>query len=58
MKVKDFIEELKLYNPEQEIYGVLEDESGAEEYPLIVPEGIYVNKVDGVFKICFHCYYA
>lgn len=58
MTVAELIEELKLYNPNQEVFGVVEDESGVEEYPLIVPEGTYVNKVDGVFRICFHCYYA
>ena len=58
MKVKDFIEELKLYNPEQEIYGVVEDESGTEEYLVRVAEGTYTKKIDGAFRICFDCYYV
>ena len=34
MKVKDLIEELKLYNPEQEIYGVLAEDESSEQYLL------------------------
>ncbi len=56
MKVKDLIEELKLYNPEQEIYGVVEDET--EEYLVRVAEGTYTKKIDGAFRICFDCYYV
>lgn len=60
MKVKDLIEELKLYNPEQEIYGVVEDETETEpeEYLVRVAEGTYTKKVDGAFRICFDCYYV
>lgn len=60
MKVKDLIEELKLYNPEQEIYGVIEDEigTGTEEYLVRVAEGTYTKKIDGAFRICFDCYYV
>lgn len=60
MKVKDLIEELKLYNPEQEIYGVVEDETEPEpeEYLVRVAEGTYTKKIDGAFRICFDCYYV
>lgn len=58
MKVKDLIEELKLYNPEQEIYGVIGEECGTEEYLMRVAEGTYVRKIDGAFRICFDCYYV
>ena len=53
MKIKDLIEELKLYNPEQEIYGVIEDEIGYEECLIRVADGTYIKKTDGSFRICF-----
>lgn len=43
MKVKDLIEELKLYNPEQ--------------YLLETSEGTFVDWKDGMPRICFFCHY-
>ena len=58
MKVKYLIEELKLYNPEQEIYGVLvEDESG-EHYLLETSESTVVDWKDGMPRICLFCNYC
>lgn len=57
MKVKDLIEELKLYNPEQEIYGVLAEDESSEQYLLETSEGTFVDWKDGIPRICFFCHY-
>ena len=58
MKVKDLIEELKLYNPEQEIYGVLAEDENSEQYLLETSEGTFVEWKDGIPRICFFCHYC
>ena len=58
MKVRYLIEKLKLYNPEQEIYGVLEEDESGEQCLLETSESTFVDWKDGLPRICFFCQYC